>query len=660
MCRLLTILLLLASMPVMVAKTELQLTGMTSISEEDVRRLIGGRLEHIENQPASPARASDSAFMIEQLFRKNGFNDASVAWKVRNPNLIHIRITEGPRDTLATVDIEGIADEKERKKLEGLFELNPSKRRISSSGDPPFRESDVEAGLSLIKAELKSQGYWEPTVEVKDRKTNSIKGGQHFLLKVDKGRLFLIGNPEFSGKQTEGLNTVIADYLNQPADTGNINGIRLKVTEYYRSKGFINATVRMSIRVGSKHVHPLFNVIEGKRYRLGKVDFVGLEKTNPDRISRRVKTLPNAYIDGSATDKRIRQLIATGAFSTVRLETREGEGDKLDATLHFEEANARGISLTGGFGTYEGAIFGATYHDRNFMGQLMNFSAGGEYTQRSILGDISLTDPWVAGTDAQGKLRLYSLSRNNEGYDNWTTGLEGSISYPVNDHYNWQVTLGIATANTTSDGLPVARLGETNYQNPYLTCYQSFDYRDSSVLPTKGWHVGIPLGIGAAVGNDSTNYFKLGIESSYYMPIGEVGRLGLGAQFDIIIPSGNQLPIDLRLFNGGPRSVRSFPERELGPHDRSGYPIGGQASWVTNIEYIRPVAGALKGVVFLDAGGLSPNWEDFGLDEIEVALGLGLRLDLPIGPVRLEYGHSLTHDPGEPTGTWHFAIGTAF
>ena len=655
-----TALLLLASTLCMAAATKLQIEGMKSISEADVKRLIGGRFEHIQSQPASPSRASDSAFMIEQLFRKNGYNDASVSWKILNPNLIRLRITEGPRDTLRTVDIEGELEDKQRKKLESLFLLTPTKRQISSSGDPPFRESDVEAGLTLIKAELQSLGHWKPSVEVKARKTNSITGGQHFLLLVEPGKLFRIAAPTFSGEQTEELKSAVRPYLNRPAITTNINALRLRVTEYYRGKGFVNATIHMSMEVGVDFIQQKFTVTEGKRFRLGKVTFEGLQKTNPNRIQSRLKTLPNAYLDGNLVGKRVRQLIATGAFSSIRVETKESEGDLLDATLHFEEATARGISLTAGIGTYEGTILGATYHDRNFLGELMNFSAGGEITQRSVLGDISLTDPWLWGSDAQGKIRLYSLSRNNEGYDNWSTGLEGSVRYPVSDHYSWQVTLGVATANTTSDGLPVARLGETNYQNPYLSFNQRFDYRDSTVLPTEGWRVDIPMVVGAAIGSGSTNYFKTGFESSYHKPLGKIGQLALGARFDVIIPSGNGLPIDLRLFNGGARSVRSYPERELGPHDRSGYPIGGQASWVTNIEYIRPIAGPLKGVVFLDAGGLSPNWEDFGMNEIDVALGLGIRLDLPIGPVRFEYGHSLTQDPGEPSGSWHFAIGIAF
>jgi outer membrane protein assembly factor BamA len=343
------------------------------------------------------------------------------------------------------------------------------------------------------------------------------------------------------------------------------------------------------------------------------------------------------------------------------METKERDDGFIDATLHFEEAKARGISLTGGAGTYEGLILGATYYDRNFGGNLQNFSAGGEITQRSLLGEISLTEPWMWGTQAQGKIRVYSLSRTNEGYINQSTGLEGSIRYPVTEHFTSEVTLGVSTARTTTDGIAAANLGDTEYLNPYLRFNQRFDYRDSSVLPTKGWHLDVPVAFGSATGTNSTTYFKSGFEASYHYSLGDAGKLALGARADVIIPSsGTSLPIDLRLFNGGPRSVRSYPERELGPHGRSGYPIGGEASWVTNIEYIRPIKGAVKAVVFLDAGGLSQDWEDLGMNEIDVALGLGIRLDLPIGPVRFEYGHSLTQDPGEPSGSWHFAIGTAF
>ena len=66
------------------------------------------------------------------------------------------------------------------------------------------------------------------------------------------------------------------------------------------------------------------------------------------------------------------------------------------------------------------------------------------------------------------------------------------------------------------------------------------------------------------------------------------------------------------------------------------------------------------GGAFFDAGVLSQNYSKLTSASIEAAVGLGLRLDLPIGPVRLEYAYNLTRNPGEPVGTFHFAIGFGY
>ena len=181
------------------------------------------------------------------------------------------------------------------------------------------------------------------------------------------------------------------------------------------------------------------------------------------------------------------------------------------------------------------------------------------------------------------------------------------------------------------------------------------------MLPTKGWHLENPLEFGAATGSTTTTYMRTGLSGGWYHRINADYQLGLGGELAFVIPSGDgsDLPIDLRLFNGGSRSVRSFPERELGP-SVDGYPTGGEGTWNTNFELVRKISGSLKAVGFLDAGSVSKEFEKLGSSEIELAVGLGLRLDLPIGPVRLEYGYNLTKGEDEPSGTIHFAIGVTF
>ena len=142
---------------------------------------------------------------------------------------------------------------------------------------------------------------------------------------------------------------------------------------------------------------------------------------------------------------------------------------------------------------------------------------------------------------------------------------------------------------------------------------------------------------------------------TYFQPIGAEPKpgqpdhrtlLALGARAGIIHSledtggSVAEIPIDERFFNGGSATVRSFGERDLGPHDR-GNPIGGEFFSVFNVEYTFPIYAELQGAVFVDAGNVLPNSQDpfsrveAGFDDMRYAIGLGLRYKLPIGPMRL-------------------------
>jgi outer membrane translocation and assembly module TamA len=120
------------------------------------------------------------------------------------------------------------------------------------------------------------------------------------------------------------------------------------------------------------------------------------------------------------------------------------------------------------------------------------------------------------------------------------------------------------------------------------------------------------------------------------------------------------IPIDERFFNGGASTVRSFGERDLGPHDPKGNPLGGEFLTVFNIEYTFPLLGELQGAVFTDAGNLLPTSEQPGLNDMRYAVGAGLRYKLPIGPIRLDYGVNPDPHPDEDFGAFHFSFGFAF
>ena len=645
------------------AETRVRILGVPGRSEAELLGILGGRLSQIRANPATPFRADDAAFLLRQSLQQDGCAQAEVAWKITGPDEIVLTASHASRLSLGEVTITG-ADPKDTKRLARLFAAPAEKDQPPGPGSPPFRESDVAIGLSYLTQDYQAHGYWAAAATVEKRELDAASGEVAFSIRIKPGALHTLARPTLVSSDpaiTRPVVAATAPFVGRTADTGNLNAMRNAVEESFRSSGFPDAKVAMGSKLESARFIPEFNVTQGSRVRLHQLSATGFEITNPVRVERRMKDLEGDWYDATALNRRLREFLATGAFRSVRTETTPVGADSVDVTLHFEEGKAREVTFAAGAGSYDGPIFRILYGDRNLAGELLGLSAGFEFTARGVLGDVRLTDPWLFGSDYAGTGRLYSMYYAHEGYTSFDTGLEGILSRKYSEHFRAELALGYSIINNNEDGLPSSALGDNAYQHPRLRFTPTWDYRDSPTLTASGWLVKTPVELGSALGDESAAYLSLGANGGWFRKLGSSYQLAIAGQCGLLVPTGDatDFPIDLRYFNGGANTVRSFPERELGP-TANGYATGGNAYWATNVELIRPLAGPVKVVGFVDAGGLSLDYADILSADVELAAGLGIRLDLPIGPVRLEYGHNLTRDDDEPSGAFHFAIGAAF
>jgi outer membrane protein insertion porin family len=303
---------------------------------------------------------------------------------------------------------------------------------------------------------------------------------------------------------------------------------------------------------------------------------------------------------------------------------------------------------------------GIRYLDRNLFGLGRPISFNAEIAQRLLRGEILYSDPWVFNTNFSARLRTYALNQNLFDYNKYELGIRGELSRKFGKHVEaslFGLTRYVIIYNTSID--PEV-LGLPDYIANSIGTSITVDYRDSALNPSKGWVFNSSNDLASSAFGSSIDFFRSTVRLSYYHPIGK-GLLALGARGGIIVPFGssNPLPIDERFFNGGSRSVRSYQERSLGPRDTKGHAIGGETFTVFNAEYIHPITGSLKGAVFFDAGSVGRNIED-GLGVTGYAVGLGLRYDLPIGPIRVDYGFNPVQGRNQPLGALHVSFGFAF
>ena len=156
------------------------------------------------------------------------------------------------------------------------------------------------------------------------------------------------------------------------------------------------------------------------------------------------------------------------------------------------------------------------------------------------------------------------------------------------------------------------------------------------------------------------------------------------------------VPIFDRLYLGGSNNLRGFRFRDIGPRDSNGQPVGGQSMARATAELTFPIIEKARGAIFYDAGFVNPDPWDFGNRTLEIPrgpngqatliydrmngitppahllgpratfdsmgsdFGVGLRLDLPIGPLRLDYGFPVQTSFNGHHGHLNFSVGYQF
>ena len=124
--------------------------------------------------------------------------------------------------------------------------------------------------------------------------------------------------------------------------------------------------------------------------------------------------------------------------------------------------------------------------------------------------------------------------------------------------------------------------------------------------------------------------------------------------------NGDEVPIYDRLFLGGSNNLRGFDFRDVGPKDVNGEPLGGQTLARATIEYTFPIIEHIRGAIFYDIGLLNSDPHGFWDEHVGSDVGFGLRLDLPIGPLRIDYGIPIQKDGNSSDGKFNFNVGYQF
>jgi len=482
-----------------------------------------------------------------------------------------------------------------------------------------------------------------------------------------------------------------------------------KINDWYSKNGYDLAQV-----IGAPQVTPDGRVIlvisEGLIEKI-QVRYFNVEqepvkaKTREFIITREMRLKAGDIFNRNTAQQDLQRVFGLGLFEDVRLSFSPGSDPReVIVNVDVVEGNTGSLAAGGGISSNAGLFGTVSYQQRNFGGNNQTLGAEVQLGEREFLFDLSFSDPWIATDNFRTSytvnvFRRQSISLVYDGENSSIRTLNdndsprivrtgGGITFvrplaaDVFTKPKWVVSLGfnyqqvqVQNANGDISPLSAPLNGFGSQQLAFsssgiddllsLNIGAIRDFRDNPLQPTSGSFLRLGLEQTIPVGSGSIFGTRVRGSYSYFIPVRFINSFNL---FETDIFKGQQslafnvqagtvlgdLPPYDAFIVGGSNSVRGYAEGEVG---------SGRSYFQATAEYRFPIVAIIGGALFVDFGTTIGSQGDVpgqpgivrGLPGTGLGYGLGVRVQSPVGQIRVDYGFNV--DGGSRL---HFGIGERF
>lgn len=425
--------------------------------------------------------------------------------------------------------------------------------------------------------------------------------------------------------------------------------------------------------------------------RIEEIRITGNRKTKTYVILREMEQKPGDVYNRKILFSDLQRIYDLGIFEREAIEPYKLEAGselgKAIITIPLKESKTGEISIGLGYSSRQRLIGQARLSESNFRGRAQSVSLSWEQSgARGSSFEAGFFEPWLDKKHTSLSVNIYNklifrfasdilggAVNTDDDYDERRQGGSVTLSRPFTRNSRGYVTLRSESVDTNVESISSVLAADGNVSSGTLRF--THDVRDSALDPFAGTYNSYAVEVGRAdfanqADSDDTTFAKYSIDLRRYFSKGgprkelDEQRPRLAVRLMAGSLSGN-VPFFEQYFLGGAETLRGFRE------DR----FWGRRMFLASAEYRFPLASSLTGVAFVDYGdawGASPQFrlpastptdplntllEDMPQHEgfsPNLGYGVGIRVQTPIGPLRLDYGLS------EEGSRAHFSIGHVF
>ena len=311
--------------------------------------------------------------------------------------------------------------------------------------------------------------------------------------------------------------------------------------------------------------------------------------------------------------------------------------------LNVEEKRTGSLNVGGGYGQRSGLFFYSDIYFDNLFGTGQLLALKGQFGENQTSYQVKYFNPWMWDDRRSLLLKLWD-TKGGYGFnplDNSFTEEErfgAYVEFGIPISYELRFFHGFKAENVKQPQQNVSDFDIFSY-----TFGISYDTRDFKFNPRTGYYGRYTIERGIDASYKALNFTKHDFTLSKFTQTFEnqtiAKRLILG------LLKGETEPSEL-YFVGGPNTVRGYEEF---PNSFA----NGRAQAIFNLEYRFLFNQTFQALLFVDVGWASSLGNEF--KNARIGKGLGLRIQSPLGPIRLDYGFD---DKSE--SRLHFNIGHVF
>ncbi len=664
--------------------SEIVFQGNSLISTKKLRREVDLK----ENEIQDEKLLSEDLQALYDLYRNKGYHDTTIKQQVVPLEDSHhlkvvYEINEKSRYKTRGVDLIGNIVFSDRQ-LEKMMETEVSLLGyIFPAGY--FDETELQNDIDSIKNAYWDKGYLDFKLSKIDRYITKDGKDIHLTLFLEEGPQYSVkdisisGNTEFSTEQlTEIISLQSGEVYSSGQERRDINAI----TNKYSHKGYLDCYVLpdRSIESENNTASVEYIIREGTAYTIRNINIAGNHITKDHVIRRELRIHPGDVSDISKIEASKTSLQNLGYFENVDiLPVSTEENDKKDLNVNLDEKLTGQLLFGAGFSSTDNLVGTIEVSQSNFdLHDFPGLRGGGQRMRlRAQFGSsrqdyvLSFTEPWLNDKPLRFDFEIWSrTTSSNREYDQDSKGSSVAFTRRLKKKF-WRQSFGYRIEDIDINDI------EGDYSKLFRDAEEGGDlvsaftlgfvrdHRDRVILTSSGSRISINSEFQTEAIGSYSNLYKLTLSADKYYPIfkktvfkisGEIG------QVDNV--SGDTPRIFDRFFTGGANSIRGFKERDVGPVDPDNEePVGGQSILLASVEVTTPLyEKTVMGSIFVDSGNVWKDEFDWTPSELNVGVGAGLRLFLPIGAIQLDYGWPVSREQKHlgTGGRFHFNLGYNF